>query len=232
MARPPYSGPPLKQLLGMQGHVQPKRRSAAGATMPPDIARLLQQGSRLALKGDVGSAAECAQAILTRHPNNPDALHLMGVVALMTSQVDAAIDLLTRSIAGKPSDMATRCNLANALLKKGDPVGAEPHVQKALKANPDNPAALSLLAECRSLSGDLQEARRIYERLIERLPDDPQATVGYADLCVTLGDFSPARTLYRHALALGTVSPLALGGLATFEKFSKDSPEAAEISRL
>src|SRR6187397_553696 len=113
MAKLPYSGPPLKHLLGVQGRVQPQRRPAAGAAMAPDIARLLQQGSRLALKGDVGSAAECAQAILTRHPNNPDALHLMGVVALMTSQVDTAIDFLTRSIAGKPSDPATRCNLAN-----------------------------------------------------------------------------------------------------------------------
>lgn len=232
MAKLPYSGPPLKQLLSRQGGAQPKRRAAAAAGMPPDIARLLQQGSRLALNGDVGPAAECAQAILARHPNNPDALHLMGIVALMTSQVDAAIDFFRRSLAGKPSDTATRLNLASAFLKKGDTTAAEPHIQKVLKVTPGNAAAVSLLAECRSLAGDVQEAKRIYERLLERLPDDPQATIGYADLCVTLGDLSTARAFYRRALAFGTVSPLALGGLATFETFSKDSPEAAEIVRL
>jgi tetratricopeptide (TPR) repeat protein len=216
----------------MQNRGRPGARPAAGPAIPPDVAPLLQQGSRLLLKGDVGSAAECAQAILTRHPNNADALHLMGLVALMTTQVDAAIDFFTRSLAGKPSDDAIRCNLANAFLKKGDTTSAEPHLRKVLKASPGNSAALSLFAESRALAGDLPEAKRLYERLFERLPDDPQAIVGYADLCVTLGDFSTARALYRKALALGTVSPLALGGLATFETFAKDSPEAVEISRL
>ena len=234
MAKLPYSGPPLNRLLAMQnrGRTRPKARTTGGPAAAPDIGPLLQQGGALLIKGDVGPAAECAQAILSKHPNNPDALHLMGAVALMIEQVDTAIDFLTRAVAGKPADPTIRCNLANALLRKGDPASAEIHLGKALKTSPGNPAALSLLAESKSSAGDIQEAKRLYERLLARLPDDPQATVGYADLCVTLGDFPTARSLYRRALALGTVSPLALGGLATFEKFSKDSPEAGEIFRL
>jgi tetratricopeptide (TPR) repeat protein len=184
------------------------------------------------VRGDIGGAAECAQAILSRHPSNADALALMGAVALMAAQVDDAVGLLTRAAAGKPGDPAIRCNLANALLRKGDPAAAESQLRRALKVSPDNPAALCFLAESKAAAGDTGEAKRIYEALLARLPDHPQARLGYADLCVTLGDFPAGRALYRRALALGTVSALALGGLATFEKFAKDSPEATEILRL
>src|SRR2546423_258938 len=83
----------------------------------------------------------------------------------------------------------------------------------------------------RASAGDMGQARRLFQDLLARQPEHPQAMIGYADLCVTLGDLSTARVYYRKALELGTVSALALGGLATFEKFSKDSPEAAQILR-
>lgn len=183
-------------------------------------------------KGDLGLAAECAQIILDRYPNNPDGLHLKGAVALMAAEVDAAVDLLARAAAGKPADPAIRRNLANALLRKGDHAAAESHLRKALKVRPDDPIALCFLAQSKAAAGDAVEAKRIYESLLARLPDYPQAMIGYADLSVTLGDFPTARSLYRRALALGTVTPQALYGLATFEKFSKDSSESAEILRL
>ena len=163
---------------------------------------------------------------------NPDALHLMGAVALMAEQVDSAIDLLTRAASGKPGDPAIRCNLANALLRRGDPAAAQSHLKKALKKEPGNPAALCFLAESKAAAGDMTGAKRIYDELLLRLPENPQAMLGYADLSVTLGDFPKARELYRKALALGSFSALALGGLASFEKFSKDAPEATEIVRL
>jgi tetratricopeptide (TPR) repeat protein len=234
MAKLPYSGSPLTKLLAAQSPGQAnitakKRRS--GQESAPHVVPMLQEGIALQTMGKLGLAAEVYQRILAKHPNNPDALHLMGTVAMSLGQVDGALDLFKRAVAGKPNDPAIRCNLANALMEKDDSATAEFHLRKALKLYPNFAAALCFLADCRTAAGNRQEARRLYEEVLARLPDDPQALIGYADLCVTLGEMENARAIYRKAIALNAVPALALAGLATCEKLPKDSPEAAQIKR-
>ena len=171
------------------------------------------------MKGNVGSAAELAQAILARHPNNPDALHLMGTVALMAAQIDAALDLLTRAAAGKPADPAIRCNLANALLRKGDPATAEFHLRKALKVDPGQPGRALLPRRVQS-GGRRHGRRQGGSTKTSRPPAGPSAGAGRLRRPLRdARDFATARHALPEGACLGTVSALALGGLATFEKF-------------
>ncbi len=224
----PYSGPALDRLLGGASRQTPGK---GGTSSDADIVPLLQQGVALQMKGSVGLAAEVYQRILDRHPNQPDALHLMGTVAMTGGQVDAAIDLFKRAAARKPDDASIRCNLASALLQKDDTVGAEHHLRKALKINPELSTARCLLAHCQALKGDRETARAMYEAVLAGAPEESQALIGCGDLCVTIGDIPAAQSLYRKALAVGKDPALALAGLATCETPAKDSPEALEIKR-
>lgn len=230
MAKLPYSGPPLSKLLATQNRreVAAKARTTRSSDNPR-IALLLQQGIAQQMKGSLGLAAEMYQAVLAKHPNNPDALHLMGTVAMAGGQVDGALGFFKRATAGKPADPSIRVNLANALLEKGDPATAEFHLRKALKLQPDLPEALCFLANCRTAAGHSHEAKQIFEDVLARLPEHPHALIGYADLCQTLGEIETAATTYRKALKAAPA--LALAGLAMCRKLAKDSPEASEIKR-
>lgn len=217
-------GRPARSLAGGR-----KGRSAAPA---PDVVQLLEQGTLHQRIGDFAQAATCYREILAKHPNQPDALHLLGTVALAVGDPDGAIGLFKRALAPRSTDPALRLNLANALLQKNDPANAEIHLRKALKLSPDNPSALSFLANCTAQKGDEQAARQMYEDLLQRYPDFPQATFGYAHLCLTLGDFDTAAALYGKALSWAGSRTLALIGLASCKKIAPGSPEAAEIEQL
>ncbi len=231
MPKFPRRGPPRPPAANPFRQSGSNAKRNAAKPLAPDIVRLLEQGTTFQRRGDFGRAAACYGEILARHPNQPDALHLLGAVALAVGDVNRAVGLFERSLATKSSDPALHVNLANALLQKHDADNAEFHLRKALKLDPGNVSALSFLADCRSMAGDERAAKRMYEEVLARLPDHPQATFGYAHLLVTLGELETAGGLYRKALGWGTATPLALAGLAACEKIAPDSPEAAEIER-
>lgn len=221
-------------LHGRPGHA-PARHGRKGGSAPPapDILRLLEQGGLHQANGNLEQAAVCYREILEKHPNQPDALHRLGTVALGIGDPDGAIVLFSRALHQRSKDLGLRLNLANAFLQKNEPENAEIHLRKALKISPDDSAALDFLANCTAQKGDAETARQMYEDLLRRDPDFQQATFGYAHLCLTLGDFDTAAALYGKASTWGGSSrTLALIGLASCKKIAPDSPEAAEIEQL
>jgi tetratricopeptide (TPR) repeat protein len=215
----------------MQGQAGSGRKGGS-TPLAPDIFKQLQQGALLQESGHFAQAATCYRDILAKHPNQPDALHLLGTVSLVAGEPDRAIGLFQRALAPRSKDPDLRINLARAFLHTGNAADAEIHLRKALKLRPDNPSALAFLAACKAQKGDEQAARQIYEDLLGRYPDFPQATMGYAHLCMTLGDFETAATLYRKALAWKKSRIIALIGLTSCKKVAPDSPEAIEIEQL
>jgi tetratricopeptide (TPR) repeat protein len=203
----------------------------AGARPRPEIAELLQQGLQHQSERDFVRAAACYSEALARQPNQPDALHFLGTLALAIGDIDTAIGHFKRALATKSSDPTIYINLANALLQKRDFTPAEIYLRRALELDPGNPAATCFLADTRSFEGKEREAKQLYEDVLTRFPDYQQATFGYADVLVSLGELETARTLYRKALGWSGARGLALAGLAACEKLAPDSPEAKEIER-
>ena len=233
MAKPFYSGPPLSRLLQAQNNRRPESKSKTQSHKwtPRDIAVMLQHGIEFQTKGSLAMAAEAYQRILEVEPNNPDALHLLGTVAMAGAEVDAALSYFKRAVAGKPNDPSIRVNLGTALFEKAEYADAEFHLRKALKLHPDLPAALCLLADCRMELGDSAEAKRIYESVLSRTPADPQVLTRYADLCQKFGEIEASRSGYRRAISVTDKPAMALAGLAACEKLARNSPEAVEIFR-
>src|SRR5258708_12942874 len=64
-------------------------------------------------------AESLLRQILAREPDNPCALHVLGLIAHQSSHVDAAIVLLRRACDLQPSSIAMHCDLGVALAAPG-----------------------------------------------------------------------------------------------------------------
>jgi Flp pilus assembly protein TadD len=69
--------------------------------------------------GDLAQAAHLYQSILAHEPEQPDALHLLGVVALQQGNLRKAVELIGRAVAVNPSVPAFHGNLAEAYRAQG-----------------------------------------------------------------------------------------------------------------
>jgi tetratricopeptide (TPR) repeat protein len=236
MSRPPNSGSGLGKLLGEHGRrrlrQRPGKAASIAAVAEGEVAGLIRHGMALQRQGNLVFAAEAYQRALEKQPRHPDALHLMGTLALEAGDVDSALEYFKRAVAGKPNDPSIRCSLASVLCETLDLEGAELQLGKALKLLPNFAPALCLLAECKLAAGDHVQARRLYEEALQQAPNEARSSIGYCDLLITVGEVERARTLYRKAIELNASPALALAGLVNCEKLAKDSPEAREILRL
>jgi len=65
--------------------------------------------------GRLSQAETIYQQILRSDPNQPIALHLLGVIAHQTSKNDKAVDLITKALGLKPDYAEAHNNLGNVL---------------------------------------------------------------------------------------------------------------------
>ena len=64
-----------------------------GPTVQPTIEQLLAEGRRHHQGGNLPAAQHFYQQVLMRQPDHPEALHMLGVVAIMSNQAEVAVDL-------------------------------------------------------------------------------------------------------------------------------------------
>jgi len=86
--------------------------------------------------GNIEGARALAHATLRAQPQNPDALHLLGVLAYQANQQDEAIRLLSAAIKAHRHFPPMHANLALAKLAAGDLNGAKASARRALALKP------------------------------------------------------------------------------------------------
>jgi tetratricopeptide (TPR) repeat protein len=102
--------------------------------------------------GRLDLAARLYERILTQRGDHPDALHLLGVVALQQGNPERAVELIGRAIAVNPSAAAFHGNLAEAYRALGQLERAVGCCRIALRLQPEfaeaaNNLGLALLAQ-------------------------------------------------------------------------------------
>ncbi|MED5396544.1 MAG: tetratricopeptide repeat protein, partial [Pseudomonadota bacterium] len=89
--------------------------------------------------GRLPEAESIYQQILQADPNQPVALHLLGVIALQVGKNDIAVDLITKALAIKPDYVEAHNNLGLAFQGLGKLDEAVSNFYKALALKPDLP---------------------------------------------------------------------------------------------
>lgn len=156
------------------------------------------------------------QAVLRLAPGQPDALHLLGVLAFESGQYETAIELIRSAIAGDGAAAPFHVNLGNALQALGRLDEAVASFRAALVLAPDSAETHYNLGHALLRSGRLAEAVAALTRTIELRPGLSAAHFSLGAALHDLGRFDEAAESYRRVLQLEPghdVARLNLGSL-------------------
>jgi tetratricopeptide (TPR) repeat protein/2-polyprenyl-3-methyl-5-hydroxy-6-metoxy-1,4-benzoquinol methylase len=131
--------------------------------------------------GRLPEAENIYQQILQAEPNQPVALHLLGVVAYQVGKYDIAVDLITKVLAIKPDYAEAHSNLGLAFQEQGKMDDAVTSYHKALAIKPDYAEAYYNLGNVLKEQGKLDDAVTSYHKTLAIKPD-------YADAHSNLGN--------------------------------------------
>jgi protein O-mannosyl-transferase len=127
------------------------------------------------------------------------------------------------------------CNLASALLQKGDINGAIRYYLSGLALSPERPAAQFNLANALLRKGRTEEAISHYEKALQLQPDNPDAYTNLGNAFLQKGRVQDAIAQHRNALRIAPEHVAAQVNLAWLLATSpdpslRDGPEAVALA--
>jgi Tfp pilus assembly protein PilF/SAM-dependent methyltransferase len=171
--------------------------------MALSVAQIMQQAMAHHGRGELECASHLYDEVLEAEPENPDALHLRGVVAHQQDHHEHAVALIGRAIAMRPRQPALRNNLGMALAALGRTTEAEGAYGEALAIDPDFSDALLNLGNLRLGQGRAQEAVELLARAVALDADAPQGHYNLGCARLALGEHRQALESLERAVALG-----------------------------
>ncbi|HEY1605401.1 MAG TPA: sulfotransferase [Allosphingosinicella sp.] len=166
-----------------------------GATRPPEA--LVPALDRLR-RGDIAGARTAAEAALAGEPDSLPLLSFAGLLAAQSGDPTAAADHFRRVLALEPSDMATRINLATALVATG---ALDEAAEVCAACDPD-PKLLRLAGYVHQQQSRSAEAADAYERVVAAFPDDFESWNNLGNARAALGQTDQAIAAFERAIAL------------------------------
>ena len=136
--------------------------------------------------GRLAEAESIYQQVLQSDPNQPVALHLLGVIAHQVEKNDVAVNLISQALAFTPEFAEAHSNLGLALKELGRLDEAIANYHKALAINPDFAEAHSNLGNALKEQGRLDETFACHRRAVALKPQNDQFWGGLAVSLETL----------------------------------------------
>ena len=163
---------------------------------------LLAQASALLSAGRLAEAEAVIRRLLLHQPGQPDALNLLGVVALRAGQPQVATGILRQAVAAAPRSVEARINLGHALKAAGAVTEAIAAYREAVHLRPRDAQARYALGS--GLLADGQHAAAEAElRAATRLaPRFAAAHNNLGHVLRQLGRPAEAEAAFRQALLL------------------------------
>jgi tetratricopeptide (TPR) repeat protein len=152
--------------------------------------------------GQFREAEQGYRNILAVDPLQPDALHMLGVLAFQTGQNAAAVELISRAIAIKPDTAAYHSNLGLAAKDLGRLDHAANCFRKATMLTPNAPEPHNNLGIVFTALGRWQEALACSNRALELQPDFAEAHANIGHVHRQQGLLEQAVARYRTAIGL------------------------------
>ena len=142
--------------------------------MSTHISGSIAEAVRFLERGELG-AAEAMISDLALRQNNPDALHLLGLVRLNQDRMDEALALMNRSLAIRPGHPHVLLNLAKTLRLMNRDGEAAKAIHQALAAQPGLSEAWYELGDIGLRAGDLAGAEAAFRKVLALNPRHTQA---------------------------------------------------------
>jgi protein O-GlcNAc transferase len=176
--------------------------ASPGPGQPMSIAAALDFAVRHHQAGNLQTAESIYRQILQFESDNPEALHLLGVIAYQQQRHETAITLIARALARKPDFADAHSNLGNALREAGRLAEAEKSFRQAIAVNPKFAMAHYNLGNILMTLERFDEASQSFERAISANPRLTEAYTNRGIALKELGRLKEAEASYRKALSL------------------------------
>jgi predicted O-linked N-acetylglucosamine transferase (SPINDLY family) len=171
------------------------------------LSALLQAAFQHHQAGRLSQAEQLYREILGRDDRHPDALHLLGVMALQAGRNDIALGLIGKAIGVSPNFATYYANFGVALYnlgRFGEAVGA---YDAALRASPDHADAHSNRGNALKALGRLDAALAAYDAALLLFPGHSDAHYNRGIVLAALDRPEAALAAYDAAIRLNPGQP-------------------------
>jgi putative PEP-CTERM system TPR-repeat lipoprotein len=136
---------------------------------------------------------------LQNNPDQPVALYLLARVLIATDRHKQAVTKLNRLLEIDPESVVSQLLLAEAHFQKGGIESSREILREVVLENPENAAALVLMAKIENLSGNLNEALRYSQRIQQLHPDLYFGYMLHGDILFQKSKYPEAGRMYQLA---------------------------------
>ncbi|HVT87537.1 MAG TPA: tetratricopeptide repeat protein [Tepidisphaeraceae bacterium] len=164
--------------------------------------------------------------ILAQEPTHPDALHLLGVLAMQVGQHEPAMGLIRQAIAINGSVADYHCNLGYALAAVGQTRAAIESYRRALAIRPNFAQASNNLGNALRGAGELDESIAVLRQSLKVQSDNPEALNSLGCSLRASGRTDESIAAFEKALSLRPQYAEAHNNLGNALR-EKDQPEPA-----
>ena len=137
-----------------------------------DIHQMLQTAAALNVAGRLAEAQTALRQILSRQPDDPAAVHLLGIVAGRLGRTAESVQLLRRAVKLQPNSAQVHNNLGFALRLDGSADQAIAEFNRAIQISPDFVDAHSNLGNALIDMGQFDQGISCHRRAVQLNPAD------------------------------------------------------------
>jgi protein O-GlcNAc transferase len=194
-------------------------KAAARESDPVALRRTLQRAVQHLQLGQLQQAKLLLERVLASQPDQPEALHFLGIVLIRTQRYVEATIQLRRAVTLRPEWAEAHSNLGIALQQQERIDEAVFHCQKALALKSELLTTWHYLATLLVRQGKLHEALAALQSLLARKSDFPGVHNEIGNVLHGLGRLEEALEAWRREILLQPQNPTALVNLGnvTFE---------------
>lgn len=149
--------------------------------------------------GKLQQAEDIYRSVLSQEPQNAEATHLLGLIALQSGKPEMALELFKTAIQLDNSNPVCHANQGTAYFMLGRPQEAEASFRRALELE-DYPDAHANLGKILQDQNRLQEALEHLRQAVNLGQRDSNTLATLAQVHYSLGNLQKAEDLSRRAL--------------------------------
>lgn len=170
------------------------------APQAPQLQEWLAQGLRAQRQGQLDAAVRRYEQVLATMPEQPQALHLLGLARFQQGRLPDAEQLLRQAVRQAPDNANAWSDLGMVHVRSERSEAALDLLDRALALRPDHPDALNNKAQALRRLGRHDQALPLLERLTLQQPQAPAAAYFLADTQFQVGEVNAALETYQQAV--------------------------------
>jgi tetratricopeptide (TPR) repeat protein len=190
----------------------------------------LRRGMASLQGGGAADAERIARDVLLRRPQNPDALHLLGIALLSQQRAQDALAPLQEA-ARSSTDPAIETHLAVALRTTGQSAAARIALERATTRQPPYAPAFLEFGTLLRKQRQFAEAEAVLRRGLTVAPSVPELSMLLGGVFLDRADHANAKVAFARALTNAPGHPEALLGFGIALLYEGEFERAAERFR-